>query len=115
MTMQAFDLTELQEYRPEKFVTKPLYNGSGNKAMLLHLLPNQEVPMHPHTDWEVTLIPQTGEAVLFSEDGTEIPLKTGMLYYGGLSPVFGVQNRGAQPFQTVVLLARGGSGAGPKP
>ncbi len=104
--MQEFQLDVLEEYRPEKFVVKPVYAGNSSKGMLLHLLPNQEVPLHPHTDWEVTLIPRRGEAVLFYEDGTEVALKTGALYFGGQSPVFGMQNRGPEPFQTVVLLAR---------
>lgn len=110
--MQEFRFDALEEYRPEKFVVKPVYTGRGSKAMLLHLMPDQEVPLHPHADWEVTLIPQRGAAVLFYEDGTEVALETGALYFGGLSPVFGVQNRGTEPFQTLVVLV---SATGPKP
>jgi mannose-6-phosphate isomerase-like protein (cupin superfamily) len=104
--MQEFDLTALEEYRREKFVFKPLYEGSGSKAMLLHLLPEQEMPLHPHLEWEVTLLPRLGEAVMFGEDGVETVLKAGVLYYCGLAPVFGIQNRGPEPFQMLVLLIR---------
>lgn len=104
--MQEYVLSGLEEYRPEKFIVKPVYEGAGGKAMLLHLLPGQEVPTHPHPDWEVTLIPQQGEAVVVHEDGTETLLKTGAVYYGGLAPVFGVQNRTEERFQMLVLLTR---------
>lgn len=104
--MQEYNLSELEEYRPEKFVVRPVHEGVGGKAMLLHLLPGQEVPTHPHPDWEVTLIPQQGEAIVCHEDGTETVLKAGRLYYGGLAPVFGVQNRAGERFQTLVLLVR---------
>jgi quercetin dioxygenase-like cupin family protein len=104
--MQEYNLSELEEFRAEKFVVKPVYEGTGGKAMLLHLLPGQEVPTHPHPDWEVTLIPQQGEAVVKHEDGTETVLKTGAVYYGGLAPVFGVQNRSGERFQTLVILTR---------
>ncbi len=104
--MQEFDLNALEEYRREKFVFKPVYEGTGSKAMLLHLLPEQEMPLHPHLDWEVTLLPRLGEAVMFGEDGAETILKPGALYYGGLAPVFGLQNRGPEPFQMLVLLTR---------
>ena len=109
--MQEYKLSDLEEYRPEKFVVKPVYEGAGGKAMLLHLMPGQEVPVHPHPEWEVTLIPQQGEAVVVHEDGTETLLKTGAVYYGGLAPVFGVQNRAEERFQTLVLLTRA---VGPK-
>ncbi len=109
--MQEHNLSGLEEYRAEKFVVKPVYEGVSGKAMLLHLMPGQEVPIHPHPDWEVTLIPQQGEAIVNHEDGTETVLKTGALYYGGVAPVFGVQNRTEERFQTLVLLVRA---AGPK-
>ena len=111
MTMQEFNLSVLEEYRPEKFVLKPVYEGAGSKMLLLHLLPEQEVPLHPHLECEVTLIPQKGEAVLFYEAGTEVALKAGALYFAGNAPVFGIQNRGAEPFQMLVLLVRVGSSA----
>ena len=104
--MQTFHFEELEEYRREKFVLKPVYEGVGSKMLLLHLLPEQEVPLHPHLESEVTLIPHSGEAVLFYEDGTEVVLKADSFYYGGLAPVFGIQNRGTEPFQSLVLLVR---------
>ena len=104
--MQEFNLSALAEYRPEKFVIKLVYESAGSKAMLLHLLPGQEVPNHPHPDWEVTLIPQQGEAFVIYEGGTETLLKTGSLYHGGVTPVFGIQNRAEGPFQMLVLLVR---------
>ncbi len=109
--MQEFNLIALEEYRPEKFTIKPVYEGAGSKAMLLHLLPGQEVPVHPHPEWEVTLIPQQGEAIVNHEDGTETLLKTGSLYHGGLAPVFGIQNRTPERFQMLVLLVRAAESA----
>ena len=80
ITMQEHIVSDLAEYCPEKFVAKPVYESAGSKAMLLHLLPGQEVPNHPHPNWEVALIPQRGEAVVVYEDETETFLKTGAVY-----------------------------------
>ena len=60
--------------------------------------------MEPST--ELTLLPQQGEAFVIYEGGTETLLKTGSLYHGGVTPVFGIQNRAEGPFQMLVLLVR---------
>ena len=97
-------LRDLEEYSPEKFVVKPVYSGARSKAMLLHLLPGQEVPIHPHPDLEVILFPQRGEATLVWDDGRQDTLRTGVLCDAGVGPTFGLQNTGMEPFQTLVTL-----------
>lgn len=108
MKVQEFSLSALEEYRPEKIVLKPVYESAGSKALLLHLLPGQEVPIHPHPNWEVTLLPRHGQACLVSEDGAETVLSAGALYYGDIAPSFGIQNRTQKPFQMLILLVRVG-------
>lgn len=104
--MTQATLRDLEEYSPERFIVKPVFDGAHSAGKLLHLQPGQEVPVHPHAGREVILFPQKGEAVLIGEDGKEQALKTGTVYYQGLAPTFGLKNVGAGPFQMLVVLVR---------
>ncbi|HEY3332160.1 MAG TPA: cupin domain-containing protein [Capsulimonadaceae bacterium] len=97
-------LSEIEEYSTEKFVIKPIYEGVGGLAKVMHLLSGQGVPVHPHPGKEVTLFPQKGSATVTWEDGTEQLLEAGSVYYQGVAPTFGVTNTGSEPFQMVVLV-----------
>lgn len=104
--MLEYRLSEIEEYSSEKAVAKAVFEGARLKTLLLNLLPGQEVPRHPHPNWEVVLVPQHGEARLTRENGEQTILKAGAVYHGGIAPVFGIQNEGQEPFQTLVLLIR---------
>lgn len=110
--MTEYQFSALEEYSDEKFLVKTLYQGCRSRAMLLHLGPGQAVPIHPHPGCEVTPAPQRGDAVLVWEDGAEQTLTPGTLYHAGVAPVFGLENRGRDGFQTLVMLAQADERAG---
>jgi quercetin dioxygenase-like cupin family protein len=99
-------LSELEEYSPDRFLVKSVFDGAHSMGKLLHLQAGQSVPIHPHAGKEVILFPQKGEAVLIQEDGQEQSLVAGTVYYQGLAQTFGLTNAGPGPFQTLVLLVR---------
>lgn len=104
--MTAYQFSVLEEYSDDKFLVKTLYRGCRSRALPLHLRPGQTVPVHPHPGCGVTLVPQKGRAVLVWEDDTEQALAGGVLYHAGVAPVFGLESRGGEGFQTLVILAQ---------
>lgn len=99
-------LGELEEYSRDTFLVKKVYDGVQSQARLLHLLPGQEVPAHPHPGQELILLPQRGEATLFRAGQGDLLLTPGAFYYMGTEPVLGLRNTGNEPFQTLVVLVR---------
>lgn len=109
--METYRLSDLEEYDEGKFLVKPVYSGKGSEAKLLHLLPGQRVPIHPHPQREVILLPRKGAGVLLREGAEDVPLVCGTLYHFPPDSSFGLRNDGAAPFQTLVTLVRAGGGA----
>ena len=105
------NLAALEEYNPDRFVIKPVYDSPYSFSKVIHMAPGQCVPVHPHAGKEVILFPQKGYATLCWDDGKEQALDAGNVYYQGPEPTFGVTNLGPEPFQMLVLVVHIAGGA----
>ena len=104
--MKEYRFDEVAEYNEAASVRKCLHEGAQSRAMLLHLLPGQEIPQHPHPGHEIILLPQCGQATLTVDGVTEIALEPGKFYAEGEGHTFGIKNTGAEPFQMLATLIR---------
>jgi quercetin dioxygenase-like cupin family protein len=104
--MDAKVFSEIARYEADKHVHVPVFNGERTKVLLLCLSGGLSVPPHSHPGFEVTLQPLLGRAVLPGEDGKELLLEPGRLYFvdGALS--FNPRNPYAEPFQMLIHLVK---------
>lgn len=99
------NLHEMEQYG-DTFVVKGVYKGEQSEAILLFLMPGQEMPSHPHERFEVTLLPLAGQGTLTVDGTKEVPLAAQTLYYEPAGHTFRVQNTGNEPFQVLITLIR---------
>ncbi len=100
------DLQSLEQYNTDRFVVNLVYKGRRSEAVMLCLLPGQEMPTHPHENFEVVLMPQTGTAILTVSDKKEVRLVPGILYYEEAGNTFRIVNPGSEPFRVLIHLIR---------
>lgn len=100
------NLRDMEQYNDEKFVIKGVYKGAQSEAVLLFLMPGQEMPSHPHEIFEVTLLPQKGRGLLTVDDEKEVDLVPEILYYEPAGHTFRIQNTGDGPLQVLITLIR---------
>ena len=104
--MEAKVFSEIERYQADKHVHVPVFNGERTKVLLLCLSPGLSVPPHSHPGFEVTLQPLLGKAVLPGEDGKELPLEPGRLYFVDGAQSFNPRNPYAAPFQMLIHLVK---------
>lgn len=104
--MNACRFADVEEYDSKASVRKCVNEGEQSRSMVLHLLPGQEVPSHPHPGHEIILLPQRGRATLTLDGETEIALEPGCLYAEREGHTFGIRNTGTEPFQMLATLIR---------
>jgi quercetin dioxygenase-like cupin family protein len=104
MVINEYKLSSMDQYSPTDVVRHILTSGEYFKSFLLNMLPGQEVPAHSHVNKCVLLLPQTGSATLFTEDGEETTIDSGSIYTDHRGRNFGVRNTGTTPFQVLVIL-----------
>jgi quercetin dioxygenase-like cupin family protein len=78
--MNTCRFEDVEQYTEGSPFRKCLNEGAQSRSMLIHLLPGQAVPEHPHPGHEVILLPQRGRATLTLDGTTEIPLEAGGFY-----------------------------------
>ena len=100
------NLTEMEQYSDDSFVVKGVYKGEQSEAVLLFLLPGQEMPTHAHQRFEVVLTPRTGCGVMIVNGTKEVDLFPETLYYEPAGCTFGIKNTGNAPFQVLITLIR---------
>jgi quercetin dioxygenase-like cupin family protein len=100
------NLESLEQYNASEFVVKAVFKGQRSQAVLLSLLPGQEMPKHAHEAFEVTLMPRRGTATMSVSDKKEVKLEAGMFYYEPAGNTFHIVNTGDEPFQVLIHLIR---------
>ena len=104
MEMKVF--ADIERYQPDKHVHVPVFNGERTKVLLLCLPAGLAVPPHSHPGFEITLQPLCGKAVLPSDDGKELVLEPGRLYFVDGARNFNPRNPHAEPFQMLIHLIK---------
>lgn len=99
------NLREMEQYG-DSFVVKGVYKGEQSEAVLLFLMPGQEMPSHPHEQFEVTLLPLTGQGMLTVNGTKQVSLDVQTLCYEPAGSTFRVQNTGDEPLQVLITLIR---------
>jgi mannose-6-phosphate isomerase-like protein (cupin superfamily) len=100
------NMKEMEQYSDDQFVVKGVYKGEQSEAVLLFLLPGQEMPQHPHERFEVVLVPQTGTGLLTVDGTKEVALAPETLYYEPAGHTFTIKNTGHSPLQVLITLVR---------
>lgn len=100
------DLEQLEQYNQNQIVIKGLFKGKHCEAVLLSLVPGQEMPTHAHEAFEVALLPRTGTATMTVSGKKDVVLKPGTLYFESAGNTFRIVNTGDEPFQVLIYLSR---------
>jgi mannose-6-phosphate isomerase-like protein (cupin superfamily) len=103
------NMKEMEQYSEDQFVVKGVYKGEQSEAVLLFLLPGQEMPSHPHERFEVILVPHKGKGVLTVDGAKEVALAPETLYYEPAGHTFRIRNTGDSPLQVLITLVRVGA------
>ena len=100
------NMREMEQYSEDQFVVKGVYKGAQSEAMLLFLMPGQEMPPHPHERFEVVLVPQQGLGVMTVDGAKEVDLAPDTLYYEPAGHTFCIRNTGNRPLRVLITLIR---------
>ena len=100
------NMREMEQYSEDQFVVKAVYKGEQSEAVLLFLKPGQEMPSHPHKQFEVVLVPQKGKGMLSIDGIKEVDLVPETLYYEPAGRTFRITNTGDAPLQVLIVLIR---------
>jgi mannose-6-phosphate isomerase-like protein (cupin superfamily) len=103
------NMREMEQYSDDQFVVKGVYKGERSEAVLLFLLPGQEMPTHPHERFEVVLVPQAGTGLLIVDGFKEVELVPETLYYEPAGRTFRIMNTGDCPLQVLITLVQVGA------
>jgi mannose-6-phosphate isomerase-like protein (cupin superfamily) len=104
MVINECKLSTMEQYSPTEIITKDVACGEGFKSYLLNMMPGQETPARHHANKTVMLIPQRGQATLFTEDQSELVVVAGSIYTDHRGMAFGLRNTSQEPFQLLVIL-----------
>lgn len=105
------NMHEMEQYSDDQFVIKSVCKGAQSEAVLLFLMPGQEMPSHPHERFEVILVPQKGRGMMIVDDVKAVDLVPETLYYEPAGHTFCIRNVGDSPLQVLITLVRVEPGA----
>lgn len=100
------NMREMEQYSDTQFVVKGVYKGEQSEAVLLFLLPGQEMPPHPHERFEVVLTPHKGKGLMIVDGTKEVELVPETLYYEAARHTFRIKNTDDDPLQVLITLIR---------
>jgi mannose-6-phosphate isomerase-like protein (cupin superfamily) len=100
------NMREMEQYDEGQFVVKGVYKGQQSEAVLLFLLPGQEMPPHAHERFEVVLVPHKGRGRMTVDGTKEVDLVPETLYYEPAGRTFRFKNTGDTPLQMLITLIR---------
>ena len=100
------NMREMEQYSDDQFVVKGVYKGAQSEAVLLFLMPGQEMPSHPHEIFEVVLVPHKGRGVMTVDGTKEVDIVPDTLYYEPAGHTFRIRNTGDSPLQVLITLIR---------
>jgi quercetin dioxygenase-like cupin family protein len=104
--MEKKVFSEIERYLPDKHVHVPMFNGERTKVLLLCLSAGLTVPPHSHPGFEITLQPLKGKAILPIDNGKEIELKPGEIFFVDGTVNFNPKNPFSEEFQMLIHLIK---------
>jgi len=104
--MEQKVFNEVERYSKEKHIHVPLFTGERTKVLLLCLSAGLTVPPHSHPGFEITLQPLKGKAILQLEDGKEITLMPGEVYFVDGAISFNPRNPFEEDFEMLIHLIK---------
>ncbi|HLJ78019.1 MAG TPA: cupin domain-containing protein [Acidobacteriaceae bacterium] len=100
------NMREMEQYSEDRFVVKGVFKGEQSEAILLFLMPGQEMPAHPHERFEIVLVPQKGRGVMSVDGIKDVDLVPETLYYEPAGRTIRIRNSGVEPLQVLITLIR---------
>jgi len=97
---------DVERFQADKHVHVPLFASERTKVLLLCLSGGLSVPPHSHPGFEVTLQPLRGKAVLPTDDGKEITLAPGEIFFVDGASSFSPRNPFDEDFEMLIHLIR---------
>jgi quercetin dioxygenase-like cupin family protein len=104
MEQKVFKDVEL--FSKDRHVHVPLFNSERTKVLLLCLSRGLTVPPHSHPGFEITLQPLKGKAILPVDEGKEITLVPGQIFFVDGAISFSPRNPFEEDFEMLIHLVR---------
>jgi quercetin dioxygenase-like cupin family protein len=104
--MEQKIFTEVERFSKEKHIHVPLFTSERTKVLLLCLSAGLTVPPHSHPGFEITLQPLKGKAILPLEDGKEITLIPGEVFFVDGAISFNPKNPFEEDFEMLIHLIK---------
>jgi quercetin dioxygenase-like cupin family protein len=104
MEQKVFKDVEL--FSKDKYVHVPLFNSERTKVLLLCLSRGLTVPPHSHPGFEITLQPLKGKAILPMDEGKEITLVPGQIFFVDGAISFSPRNPFEEDFEMLIHLVK---------
>jgi quercetin dioxygenase-like cupin family protein len=97
---------DVERFSADKHVHVPIFTSERTKVLLLCLSRGLTVPPHSHPGFEVTLQPLRGKAILPIDDGTEITLTPGEIFFADGASSFSPKNPFDEDFEMLIHLIK---------
>ena len=97
---------DVEIFSKDKHVHVPLFNGERTKVLLLCLSRGLTVPPHSHPGFEITLQPLKGKAILPMDEGKEITLVPGQIFFVDGAISFSPRNPFEEDFEMLIHLVK---------
>jgi len=104
MEQKVFKDVEL--FSKDKHIHVPLFNSERTKVLLLCLSGGLTVPPHSHPGFDVTLQPLKGKAILPIDEGKEITLVPGQIFFVDGTISFSPHNPFEEDFEMLIHLVK---------
>ena len=97
---------DVERFSKEKHVHVTLFNGERTKVLLLCLSAGLAVPPHSHPGFEVTLQPIKVKAIQPLDEGNEITLVPGQVFFVDGAISFNPRNPFDEDFEMLIHLIK---------
>ena len=104
MEQKVFKDVEL--FSKDKHIHVPLFNSERTKVLLLCLSGGLTVPPHSHPGFEITLQPLKAKAILPMDEGKEITLVPGQIFFVDGAISFSPRNPFEEDFEMLIHLVK---------
>ena len=104
--MEQKIFSEVERFSKEKHIHVPLFTSERTKVLLLCLSAGLTVPPHSHPGFEITLQPLKGKAILPIENGKEITLTPGEVFFVDGAISFNPRNPFEEDFEMLIHLIK---------
>jgi len=97
---------DVERFSKEKHIHVPLFTSERTKVLLLCLSAGLTVPPHSHPEFEITLQPLKGKAILPLDNGKEIMLIPGEVLFVDGAISFNPRNPFEEDFEMLIHLIK---------